>query len=1256
MNHSNAKRQATKPKGSRRDGKTASKTSKLREKISSVKSNRKLIAEKRQQKSFDDLSHSELRNYVQLKKILKNKTSTASFTADEDDSKYAPPIKQHINHSYPKVYGIDDLQKENIKEDAPLDIAKFTSALSSMHLHQKHIEDAIGIVQAGVKPANYLDPLFKNHMKQLLKVLQNDEDTPQHPNLHIMHYHLTPVQVNIFKKNYPHKLLTPANNQIVSNTPLLDDLIHQFIDDSFLYSESLFPGEKLVYCDIRNSFNITYPNVWKCKPIYESRDICNWFEQANGTLQCNHTVLECDCVDPDIYISIDSIYYFTPHEIALLVGRSKKKLLVASHHVFPYAFGAILGSDLSYLVQDENVRVTIGNDIPKYYNNLHWMRQGSYNFKHKKEPWTMAWKTIKRYTSSAITMFTIHPGTINNPILTPSLFTSALQDESYYGSVNFTPAVNDSKIKNVVGEFLECDHLDLYSWGSYSIMFNTKTKERFYCPKGLVNHMAMYVMGKVRNKESFINSLGHARIAVKSYNIPSEILCGSVFAATCLGFVSHVYDEIKLMHSIVKPISNLFSTHSDAISLTYKTVLGHKTLIAVMAISAAVAKILGVGLFAASLPAAAGIITIGAGVVGAAAVGASYMYSNNKNKQPVNTIFEDYRNNSRKSNSLSYRNHAIPYTTLPSTEVKYTIDQLDSIQIDRTAKIKFGNLEKKRIDHEPISVAGVVTTVALPIVVESSGLSSAVSIMTRPLTPQLVHTVEFKFEIFHEFWLYCNDYFDQFLPDMLELNPKNFSLWNSKFTQAQQLIHVKALLNFNSSPSDRINTCGSFPKIESVIKSNVDGSIKYDPRNIASRDPQHNVVTAPFMHSFSDFLASKWNTGKEFGMVYTSKVCADEIGQYFHDSFDGPNRVVIEGDYKRYDTTIHVGFLLLEIEMYKRCGASQVVIESLQRSIDTVAYDRYGTKFSVDGVRHSGDPNTSCGNTLIQGLATTFALAKCLNKTKPPSPKEVWEQLQMRSMFLGDDSLIIINNIIDPIDYTLLLRSLGLNLEPKVYYENARFYSTFCSARFYPVRDHNNKLTTVLAPPIPRVFVKTGYYVDLPKTISYQSIVKGDALSRLQDSHCIPFLADYWKHIIQILSTTKAKTTLQMKKQFQHSVHLPRKYSASDETWEMLYEVYHLTRDDLLRYRLELSEVVSIPHVLDLPMFHYAMAVDGLCPDGEEYFPQVEKIGFVDVPPCDMTEIPKEEFDKLCVKYLPQMLRGTSVIVDNDIDINNIGL
>ncbi len=1193
-------------------------------------------------------------------KISKNKSAkqnanTAKHTkqAKHTINHHAAPHNPHLADEL-GIYNTADIilpdgSKLGKGKNPPPNDEDFTSALAAMGCNETQIEDGLNIVHGGIDHSDYVKPIINDYHKKLLHQMENKEEVTQYQNVHYMKYYLPPHKVKVFENTFPHLQIRATKPQRYHETPLTADEFERLNDEITIISKQLFGKMQMV--DICGDPNYHGENVWTCTPVKLAQDACNNYTYRNNDNWCDHEAISCHCVQPDAYISIDSLYYFSPHDIAMLVIKSKNKLLLAAHYFFDDAFGSFSGGEVTYMIEDQNVRITSKPSLfSRLHNNLSWMRLGGYHFVIGSKQYTLAWKVLQQYSSKRITMFTIHPGHLPLNDQSSQLFTTTLQTTDYYGNVTLNSALGTQSTMPVPGQSISCDKLDLYSWGPFVIMFNTSTQVRYYAPKGLTNEIALYISGRKRTPESFANAHAHCRLLSKKYNLPLQLLSNTIFAATCLGFISNVVTEIELMHSIVKPVESLFSVHTDSLNHKYKYVLTWKK-IAAMAISAAVvSKTLGVAVACVPGvgPAIASYLAVGTSLSLATSLACAYSYNNSKNNI---TTFDSYIKN-RSSLPFDQRTYPINFTKLPSTDPIYTEQELIDLPIDITASLNIVDLESRRPEHYPLEVAGIVTTHSIGIVPSSSALSSVAALKTRQLKPQPVHSIEFDPEYFGNFYKYSIKYFDHFIKQRQTFSQKLYSTWNLNFPKHQRLIHNKAVMNFIAGPYQSCNKRGLFPKIEANIKSDTLGVEKIDPRAIQSNDPIHNVHVAPSIHTVSDILSSDWSIKEKRGIVYTSKVSAQCLGTYFDRAIKEPSKIVIEGDYSRFDSSVHAGLLRLENQYYSMMGVPQTVLDSLENSITTEGYDKYSNAYKVLGTRHSGDPNTSCGNTLLQGLMSTYAFATTVNKENPPSPQDTWDKLEINGMLLGDDSLFIVADTTNVKQYVLNLRKLGVDLEPIVHRDlDAIYKPTFCSSRFYPVQNRDTgEITTVLAPPIGRVLTKAGYYVNIPKTMKPLEILRGDALSRYQNIHCIPFLKEYWETIIKLTENEKAKVTNKMINENRHKNNLTDRFGPCAETWEMLFYVYGLTRDNLVEYTRCLERVKSLPYVMDLNMFHRAMAVDGMAPDREQTGVILDPIEEI-VPPINKSPSDSSEFMRGCVKHCVEVIKNPVQTVTVDLEI-----
>jgi hypothetical protein len=601
--------------------------------------------------------------------------------------------------------------------------------------------------------------------------------------------------------------------------------------------------------------------------------------------------------------------------------------------------------------------------------------------------------------------------------------------------------------------------------------------------------------------------------------------------------------------------------------------------------------------------------------------------------------------------------HLPSVVRLPSTDPPLPVEDMLALPLDPSALLVCPDPTARKEERNPVCVAGLVSTVSTPIAPSASCVSALSSHIQRQLKIQPVSTLSFDPLYFGRFEKWVATYAHEFF-DGIEANPlgySNFQAWNERFPVGLQRVHDKALDGVNCALPERVNTRGGFVKMEGANKSDVDGVAKVAYRAIQSAEPSHNVLTGPFMLEFSKYLRACWSTIHDVGPVYTSGLSGADIGKYFYESANGIDTVVFEGDFVKYDSSMHPGLLRIENYIYMLAGASQYVLDSVERSIDTHGFDKWNNEFGVFGTRHSGDPNTSCGNTLIQGLTNTFVLATILDPHDPPSPIVTWQSTGYRALLLGDDSCISLARSVDPGKYVEFHAKLGLELELVVHRGlEAVYLPTFCSSRFYPVDDEFGQPTCVLAPPIGRVMSKAGHFTELPASEDPQSFVKGDALCRMQDSHCIPFLCEYWKTVERLSHKSDAKVTASMKRNHLHNPHLNGKFVASRATWTMLEFVYRLSRVDLQRYVAQLATVKSLPAVLDNEMFAVAFLQDGIAINATESLAPLppRESPPVEAPPLSTEVVGPIDQILRCARVCPNVVRRPRTQDHVDFDVS----
>jgi len=961
-------------------------------------------------------------------------------------------------------------------------------------------------------------------------------------------------------------------------------------------------------------------HVHSANPILSSADVLRSHLHHGATGTCSHTAQACDCFRAAAFLSVDSIYYLEPQLIAELCEKSLANTFVAVCHEFDHAFGAFAEGEATYqLLGTTEVTMSVrGNSKAYRHSNLAWMRQNACPVQGKDgSVKTLAWTKIDTYANHSTFLFTVTDVVVPVDLPMSTDLTSCLQSTSYYGEVPISGALSESGKVAVAGDILSLPGTKLYSWGGSIIVYQSTWNLTMCCPKGAVAMIEAWSMGRARTPDNFRLALAYARGVMKKYNIPEELLAPAMFAATTLGFVRNVAFETSVLHGVISPLLPTIAAHKDALDHKFKIVWTWKR--ACAAIIAAGALTGGVLATAGALAGPAAAIYTG-GAIAAAAFGgvtgmwAKHVLTNHPTPPtPGSLAFPEYYANRASTMPRTTVKHLGAGIRLPATDPKTTVEEaLNPDKLDPSAKITIvdSTENRERDGQGPLQPGGIVSAGSIPVVPSNSAASAIIAMCERILKkgPWGRGEVDKEFFVLFENWVMKN------LGDM-GLGPKTvkavpFKEWNQHYPAAQQAMHLRALHSMGVGDFNErlVNERGMFTKIESLAKSTPEGDPKVAPRGIQSGTPVHNVATGPFCKAFSKRLAEVWSIdGHPLGPKYTSGASAEQIGAMFKQACDGlEGRLgIIEGDFARFDSTIHRLFLLLEARIYSHVGCTEQAHAAFIACIKTVGRDKFGTRYEVDGGRHSGDHNTSCGNSLLQGLAILFCCAfyDASQTGILLSYKDIIAKYEITLPVLGDDNLVIgERTFIDALPLKGLLLKLGLELEPKKHIgPNAKYLASFCSSRFWPVEGGK----VVLGPGIGRGIAKSGWYVNPPAGVDIRKLVRSDSIGRMQDNSFIPFLRHMWARNHALTKGAGVYMTREMRRSHLNNAHVAQTYQPCDDTYRMLEAVYGLTREHEAEYERMIGQVKSLPCIVDYaPLMGVtgAMAVDGVAPsDGEIY-------------------------------------------------------
>jgi hypothetical protein len=910
------------------------------------------------------------------------------------------------------------------------------------------------------------------------------------------------------------------------------------------------------------------------------------------------------------------VYSVGPMVIAQLVESSVTGILVFVHHEFKSAYGSFAGDEATYqMVGPDQVQMSVrGNSHAYTHNNLSWMRNNGMRYVCNGVEKTLVWTQQGGSTLHTITMFATTTVKVELEKCILSTLHPLVRGNGYYGPVN-VGGIFDEPDLCVEGDFLSLPKTSCYSWGDSMVVYQHASTTTVLCPKGLINAAAAWSVGQPRTATKFGTLLTYLRHKAKNLGVPQGNLDSALFACATLGFTRNIPFETGTMHTVFAPAMPLIETHTRALAFNFNAIRTWKSVvarvIAGLASTAVVAS--GVGVVAG---AAAAVIVGAATVLGAGAYVAHKLSGPSgvgRGPPPTASVlaFSGYHTDRSSSPEITRVLHLPDGINLPATEPsEVTLAAVSAHGLAKGASFDIRDVTTTReIDNQgPLRPLGITSSMAIPIVPANSAASAVVAVHSRILKPSPSDRglTDAKFLDLFEKWVMNPATLGSLGLEAVE--PTTFDVWNSKYPPAQQLTHVAAMkdLNIGNFNERLVNSRGCFVKTEGLSKSHASGVSGFAPRAIQSGTPIHNVCTGPFFTAFSTALAKTWNVANPTGPIYTSGASAEQIGAAFRQAVEknSGNLAILEGDFARFDSTIHRRLLEIEAAIYRYFGATPLTLHAVLAGIKTRGRDKWGNRYTVDGGRHSGDHNTSCGNTLIQGLAILFCL--CFHHFEKHgewlSYPDLCSKYQITLLLLGDDNLCIGDaSILAEVPLKALLLKLGLELEPKLHSgEKAAMQATFCSARFWPCENEDGETVTVLGPPIGRCVAKSGWYTGITPNVDPRGLVRSDALGRIADVRFIPFINHLWQRTLDLTQGLQAKSTAAFAKEERFRTHTRQVYTLSPEAYTMVEEVYGLTAKHEQEYATLLASVNSLPAIVDYAPLRRAMIIDGVLADPEE--------------------------------------------------------
>lgn len=497
---------------------------------------------------------------------------------------------------------------------------------------------------------------------------------------------------------------------------------------------------------------------------------------------------------------------------------------------------------------------------------------------------------------------------------------------------------------------------------------------------------------------------------------------------------------------------------------------------------------------------------------------------------------------------------------------------------------------------------------------------------------------------FHRAWLLHPVIFDEVFPEPDEFPAPNFAQWlaDRPFTGVQRMLLQRAHdeICANQHRDRDVYKTSAFVKLENgeFIEDNVVED--KDPRLIASSTPHYNATVAPYIHETTRIIKRCWTRGHY--ITYAPGYRADQLGVFA----DRADDVVSECDYSKYDASRHAGTHELERAIMRKLGADRwptimgrPVTAIMREGCTMRGRSHHGIRYVIPGVLCSGRPDTSMGNTVINGTSKfagacyaaradptaqpdthhAFPTIDIDAKRLPPVPPSghtfgpppldcdndnmlAWlkralragarpafgtvrlEAMRYRSLVAGDDHAATHARIVDLARVDAWDAALGFKLKRP--HRRHIDEVTFCSAHFLKMYVDGRE-RYVLAPDwrrvIPRIgwTVNPGYNVHNP--LVRAAVNRGNALSLYDVSRGVPMLRVYVDRVLELTQGVDAKMPYIDKRKtvgkHQYRVH-PEAYAR-----------YNITPADEREYGARLRAATQLPAYVALPWTALALSL-----------------------------------------------------------------
>lgn len=884
---------------------------------------------------------------------------------------------------------------------------------------------------------------------------------------------------------------------------------------------------------------------------------------------CNDRVLECKHLDAVcrtsevVLLMVDSVYYFGPDDVATLVNKPGVSRLYISAHHFEGLAGELYGEAQWTRIGDTLKMVVRGNMHPYEHKDISWLDRGCYAGPGGK----MVWRVMREV--GAHRLYQVEAAPAASIPVAPAVRTvtvrEALRDVLYKGAVDTTDLRGLMARSELVITDVQSTLETLATAQAYAapglLVWRIKG-EVVELPVSLVSAARWFVSTKPRTPEVLRATVEHVKAMAPKVNVPLNKVAPLITYIAVLGFSIDVEAELGLLRGLALTKAAVFKEHGDALGLLRP---------AGWLLSEIWCWCKRVGVATASV----------VGLVGA------FLAWRRLRRRPTMSwfhvlygwvrwlcrLFSD-RRPSCAAGSTVVRTVPVERFETVCQASKALPRVRDGATYDDSAAV---------YQCEPTfgySMVGWMAPVCLPVVPRSCACNENVGLRCRFFMPSpepLAGEWDKAFEmacsanLLRELW-------------RVPVEAVPYEEWEGHFEpqRRRQIADARdQVVNLRRVVS---NARQAFVKRELLPKWVANSDLDFKPRIVLESDTVYQQETGPWCYALSHRLGEAWGVDQhpEWGVhfTYAAGMTLEGITEWVvRAAMRYAEPLFVSMDKTSWDGTLPEAALNVEMEIYAKCCCPASVLRLLVKQRELVGHSKHGIKFRRKGARATGVNNTSCGNTLLDGLSVVYWLCHAGVSV-----------LDASVLVMGDDVVVVTQARHEARLRDAESRFTDLGLINKSRYSRSVYDVEFCSKVAYPTADGSG---IMFGPKIGRILCKTGMCkLDL-SPVKLKRWLRGVVEGIERDVGFIPILrALVWR---ALRDTQGLDPIYEPRRQYQ--IHAESHHVAGDLAASVMETRYGVAWDEILALEAKIRATAT-PMLIESAVVDRVMAID--CPSARQ--------------------------------------------------------